>query len=212
MKQLTSQFQWLKRPDNRSLRLALTYLVIICALCLSFSIFFYVTSTSGLRLSFNSSPEPTKSSNTSHKGLTLNAEGVGSEGAVSVSGAPNINKLNAELDKKVQVVRQNLFKQLALFNICALIVGAGVSYYLARRTLRPIEAAMEAQARFSSDASHELRTPLAALIARSEVVLRKPRLSETEARKVIKTNIEQAQKLVVLAAGLLQLSKTTGLV
>jgi signal transduction histidine kinase len=50
-----------------------------------------------------------------------------------------------------------------LLNTLALLGGAYVSYVLARHTLEPIEEAMEAQARFASDASHELRTPLTIL-------------------------------------------------
>mgnify|MGYP001009325481 FL=1 len=45
---------------------------------------------------------------------------------------------------------------LIVLNVSTLVAGGGVSYLLARRTLRPIREAMEVQSRFTSDASHEL--------------------------------------------------------
>jgi signal transduction histidine kinase len=66
---------------------------------------------------------------------------------------------------------------------------------------------MEAQARFSSDASHELRTPLAALRAHNEVEASNPQLTVAEARKVMRSSIEQTIKLEQLSDGLLQLSR-----
>jgi len=59
--------------------------------------------------------------------------------------------------------RADLLVSLVVMNLAVLIGGAFFSYYLARKTLEPIETAMESQSRFVSDASHELRTPLTAL-------------------------------------------------
>ena len=58
---------------------------------------------------------------------------------------------------------------LIVANIIIIAAGATSSYFLARWTLKPIEEAMENQARFVSDASHELKTPLAAIIMENEV-------------------------------------------
>lgn len=98
---------------------------------------------------------------------------------------------------------------LSLFyiNLVVFIAGGLGSYFLARRTLRPIEESHEAQSRFTSDASHELRTPLAAMKAELEVTLRDPKLSIEESREVLESNLEEVNKLIKLSSMLLQLSR-----
>lgn len=72
------------------------------------------------------------------------------------------HQLNQDLD--------HLRGSLILFNVLVLIGGGAASYWLARRTLAPIEEALDSQSRFASDASHELRTPLAAIQTENELV------------------------------------------
>lgn len=67
---------------------------------------------------------------------------------------------------------QRLATNLLLFNTLVLVAGGGASYLLARRILVPVEQALEARSRFSSDAAHELRTPLAVMRSEIEVGLR----------------------------------------
>jgi two-component system sensor histidine kinase CiaH len=106
--------------------------------------------------------------------------------------------------------KQEIFDHLLILNIVALIVGAGISYFLARKTLQPIENAMETQARFSSDASHELRTPLTAIRTTNEVALRKPSMKLSDAKAVIESNLNEVRKLENLSEGLLRLSHGDG--
>jgi signal transduction histidine kinase len=98
---------------------------------------------------------------------------------------------------------------LSLLYINAIIFVAGGlgSYWLARRTLRPIEEAHEAQSRFTSDASHELRTPLAAMKAEIEVSLRGGTISSGEARQLLESNLEEVNKLISLSEMLLNMSR-----
>jgi len=96
---------------------------------------------------------------------------------------------------------------LVNINIVILIAGGLGSYFLARRTLRPIEESHEAQSRFTSDASHELRTPLATMKAELEVNLRDPNLSKEESRELLESNLEEVNKLIQLSEMLLQLSR-----
>jgi signal transduction histidine kinase len=96
---------------------------------------------------------------------------------------------------------------LLYINVVVLIAGGTGSYFLARRTLRPIEEAHESQSRFTSDASHELRTPLAAMKAELEVNLRDEKLSIVESRELLESNLEEVNKLIDLTQLLLQLSR-----
>ncbi len=110
-------------------------------------------------------------------------------------------------EQRIDDARTHLLERLFLLNVSVLVVGAGLSYYLARRTLEPIEAAMEAQSRFVTDASHELRTPLTAILTSNEVALRKQKLSLPEAKQLIKSNTEEITRLKLLSDGLLSLSR-----
>ncbi len=96
---------------------------------------------------------------------------------------------------------------LIYINIIVFIAGGLGAYFLARRTLRPIEEAHIAQSRFTSDASHELRTPLAAMKAELEVNLRDPELEIGEARELLESNLEEVNKLIHLSEMLLHLSR-----
>lgn len=101
----------------------------------------------------------------------------------------------------------NLIASLSITNLIIWVAGGFGSYYLARRTLRPIEEAHEAQSRFTSDASHELRTPLASMKTELEVALRDPNLSFDETRELLTSNLEEVNKLASLSQMLLQLSR-----
>lgn len=99
-----------------------------------------------------------------------------------------------------------LQQNLLFINIGMLAVSGAASYWLARRTLQPIEEAMEAQGRFVSDASHELRTPLTAIYTENEVALRNPKLGKPEMRELLQSNLEEIDKLQDLTDRLLQLA------
>jgi signal transduction histidine kinase len=103
--------------------------------------------------------------------------------------------------------RNRLLGNLLLFNLFVLIAGAAGSYWLARRTMCPVEEAVEAQHRFTADASHELRTPLAAMKAEIEVGLRDRKLTKEEAIELLRSNLEEVDRLGNLADGLLALTQ-----
>jgi signal transduction histidine kinase len=103
-------------------------------------------------------------------------------------------------------IRGNLF----VFNLIIFAVGGGVSYFFARRTIRPIEDALEAQTRFTADASHELRTPLAVMQTEIEVGLRDKQLTSIEAKKILTSNLEEVTRVRRLVDGLLRLARNGG--
>ncbi len=100
----------------------------------------------------------------------------------------------------------NLRGSLVVFNLLVLVGGGMVSYVLARRTLRPIEESLNAQKRFTGDASHELRTPLTAMQTEIEVALRNPKLTKNDSVELLKSNLEEVNKLKDLSEGLLALT------
>lgn len=120
---------------------------------------------------------------------------------------PRQDTLHDIQQEQEALVRERLNQELIITNLIALILGGALSYWFAGRTLRPIEEAHEAQARFASDASHELRTPLTNLRLENEVFLRQKRFTEKEARELIKSNLEEVRRLEQLSAHLLDLTR-----
>lgn len=111
-----------------------------------------------------------------------------------------------QLDQDLGHLKTNL----VLFNLLVLVGGGAASYWLARRTLQPIEDALESQSRFASDASHELRTPLTVIQAENEVALRNSSITKAQAVGLLKSNLEEVAKLRALSEGLLRLANGNG--
>lgn len=116
--------------------------------------------------------------------------------------------VNNFLDKQYNASRTRIIGSLVLLNVGVLCAGSVLSYLLARRTLRPIEQALHAQNRFTADASHELRTPLTTMKTELEVALRDPNLTTKETQTLLKSNVEEIDRLSHLADGLLILART----
>lgn len=178
---------------SATVRLVGTYLAIIMLMSIIFSFVFY--NTSSRQLDRQEIPQEIARVYTS----------LGQQDE-----RPGPADLQRFLEQRADEGRHELLARLFLINVTVLVIGSIASYILARRSLSPIEEAMEAQTRFVSDASHELRTPLTTLQTTNEVALRKPKLTITEARKLIGHNVEEAIKLKQLSDGLLGLLKHDG--
>lgn len=163
------------------IKLTLYYLTIIMGLSLGFSFFLYHVSNNELNRGFR---EPTMVD------YGFNAPA------------------NYELFRidRISEAKDNLKVNFVIFNLVILLLGGFTSYFLAKRTLDPIEEAMESQSRFAADASHELRTPLTAMQTEIEVALRQKELSPKAAKTLLQSNLEEVVKLRGLSEALLRLA------
>ncbi len=168
------------------LKLTLAYLGIFMALSLSFSLALYRISSVEL-----------------DRGLRR----PGGYAFRVIGSGPSFEEFRIE---RLEESLANLRANLIVLNVVMLGIGAAASYFLAQRTLQPIEQAMEAQSRFTADASHELRTPLTAMQTELEVALRDPKLSKKEASDLLKSSLEEVGKLKNLTEGLLRLAQAEG--
>lgn len=114
----------------------------------------------------------------------------------------NLPSPNAELQR----YGRHLLVELAWFNVVVIASSSIGGYFLARRTLRPIETAHLAQIRFTAEASHELRTPLAAMRADTEVALMSKGLP-AKARSTLMGNLTDIERLEQLTRRLLDIAR-----
>ena len=111
------------------------------------------------------------------------------------------------LTSDINEAKKQVLFILGYTNLTILIFSSLAGYFLAGKTLSPIEQALEKQKRFVSDAGHELKTPLTALHTSIEVALRDKSLSLREAKSLLKSSLTDIQKLGLLANDLLLISK-----
>lgn len=101
----------------------------------------------------------------------------------------------------------SLALRLVYLNIGVLLAASVASYFLARRTLKPVEEAHETEVRFVSDASHELRTPLAIMKSELELALRDSSITKSELKEILVSNLEEVNNLSALSETLLMMAK-----
>lgn len=106
----------------------------------------------------------------------------------------------------IQRHSKHLLGELVWFNVIVISGSCFIGYFLARRTLKPIEQAHKAQVRFTAEASHELRTPLAAMRADTEVALMEKGLT-SKTKHTLQGNLKDIGRLEQLTTNLLDISQ-----
>ncbi|HSX47227.1 MAG TPA: HAMP domain-containing sensor histidine kinase [Patescibacteria group bacterium] len=171
---------------SATFKLTMWYLAIVMAISIIFSVALYNVTTSEL-----------------NRGLSSESNSLYEKFPVFL-GDPHFNfKVEPYYESSAHRLLINLF----LFNILILIIAGYLSYWLAKKTLTPIELAHNRQKRFTADVSHELRTPLTAIKMESEVALLDPKISDKELKNTIGSNLEEVVKLENLINNLLRLTK-----
>jgi two-component system sensor histidine kinase CiaH len=116
----------------------------------------------------------------------------------------NANSRAHFIEHTVRPIRNTLL----FTDVLIILSAAGVSYWLAGKTLKPVQNALEAQRLFATQASHELRTPLAVMRNDSEVTLRNPRATTSDLRETLSSTIEEIEKMSQLVEDLLVLARS----
>ena len=107
----------------------------------------------------------------------------------------------------IEETKTRLRTFLFLINLGVLGISSAAGYFLAGRTLKPIKDMVEEQGRFVTDASHELRTPLTSLKSEIEISLRDKKLTLTDAKQVLQSNMEEVNNLQYLSDNLIKLTQ-----
>jgi signal transduction histidine kinase len=103
--------------------------------------------------------------------------------------------------------KRRLLCILVVINGSILLLSGGLGYFLAGKTLKPIQEMLLEQNQFITDASHELRTPLTSIKSSVEVHLRDKHMTIARARKLLMENIKDVNKLQRLSDQLLELAQ-----
>jgi signal transduction histidine kinase len=167
--------------DSATLRLTAWYMVILMSISLLFSVLLYRVASDELDRAFGPRGGNVR--------VFVNDDEV--------------------VDMRAQMIHdsnERLMTNLLLFNVVVLVGGSAVSYALARRTLQPIEAALESQSRFSSDAAHELKTPLAVMQSEIEVGLRNTAATKKSHQELLESSLDEVHRMRMLTDRLLLLA------
>jgi len=159
-------------------RLMFSYLAVIMAMSIIFSTVFYVTSVHELDKRPSSDIGISQPKDADHE-------------------------LDEWIGRRSDDSKGTLAIRLVTLNLVALFVGTFFSYWLSRRTLRPIEKALDEQDQFIADASHELRTPITSALLSNEVALKNKKLTLLQAKEIIEGNVKDMQELKELSDELL---------
>lgn len=174
------------------LKLSATYLVIIMFLCIMFSVIIFNTSSNQISKGLRAPTPQEKQERDEQEEVRLTPNGF--------------VEFERFRDDRIDESNNYLRRRLIFMNFYALMLGAVISYLLAKKALEPIEKAMEKQDRFASDASHEFRTPLAAMQSEIEVTLRDKNLNVEEARETLESNLDEVKKMTAISSALLSLA------
>ena len=119
---------------------------------------------------------------------------------------PEVTNEQPEVHAYHQAIKR-IALALAIADGVVIVAVGGAAYYLAGRTLRPIQEAHERQRRFVADASHEMRTPLAAIRSTAESALSHPGDVEGD-EAALRTIVSSSERLTGLTNDLLLLARS----
>lgn len=93
-----------------------------------------------------------------------------------------------------------------LIGVGSLIVFLGISIFLARWAVKPVEKAWQQQRQFVSDASHELKTPLTVIMSNAEL-LQSDSFDQAERGQFAQNILTMSQRMRSLVDGMLELAR-----
>jgi len=179
-------------------RLTARYVLIIMTISFMFSLVIY----NGVIDNIESSFVKTENRFSNHMGLYAVKKIPGNKEAYNEIEKESLHGLLLEEFKNS---KDDVLFYLLIVNLIIFILSTLISYYLAEKTLLPIEEIIDEQKRFVADASHELKTPLTSLKTSIEVSMRGKELP-IKVKELLRVNLEDVNTLNKLIDRLLSLA------
>ncbi|MGG2065601.1 sensor histidine kinase [Bacillus sp. S14(2024)] len=111
------------------------------------------------------------------------------------------------IDSEVTIL-QNLLILTIGGCFAGVIISFFIGWFLANRSLIPIQNSWEKQTQFAADASHELRTPLSVIQTHLELLFRHPQYTIEQESMTIYKVLQEVKRMNKLVSDLLTLAKT----
>ncbi|MGF9966881.1 sensor histidine kinase [Bacillus rhizoplanae] len=111
------------------------------------------------------------------------------------------------IDSEVTIL-QNLLILTIGGCFAGVIISFFIGWFLANRSLVPIQNSWEKQTQFAADASHELRTPLSVIQTHLELLFRHPQYTIEQESMTIYKVLQEVKRMNKLVSDLLTLAKT----
>jgi signal transduction histidine kinase len=125
---------------------------------------------------------------------------------IQAAGGPRFLQMGRILADQDRVLSKLLVGLLGLGGVSVLLLSAS-SWWLAGRSLRPVQQSWERQQTFVANASHELRTPLTLMRASAEVALRGLPHQDADRRELLGDVLHETDHMSKLVEDLLLLSR-----
>lgn len=111
------------------------------------------------------------------------------------------------IDTEVTIL-QNLLILTIGGCLAGFVISLLIGWFLANRSLVPIQQSWEKQTQFAADASHELRTPLSVIQTHLELLFRHPHYTIEQESMTIYKVLQEVKRMNKLVSDLLTLAKT----
>lgn len=105
-----------------------------------------------------------------------------------------------------QVTLRNLLRNCIFIGMLCFLIFLGISFLLARWTVRPVEQAWDQQRQFIADASHELKTPLTVIMTNAEL-MQDPDYRSTDRAAFSANILAMARQMRSLVEQMLELAR-----
>lgn len=115
-------------------------------------------------------------------------------------------KLTSDMTDNLMMLKRRFIGWLVLINTSILVVSLALGYYLAGKSLEPLEKAAVSQKKFVADASHELKTPLAVMRTSIDVFLRNKKSTKKDLTELTDSLLIEIDQLKYLTDNLLTLT------
>ena len=178
----------MKKINNAVWRLTAIYTLAILVICIGFSITIYLTTERSFRnRPFDNKPFAGRQEPRLDFEVDLEVEEF--------------------MKKRDEEILKSLLVKLGITDGLIILLGGLGSFFLAKKTLKPINDNLESQIEFVSNASHELKTPITVIAMENKVILKDKNITKEELKKQLESNIEEVNNLNKLINMLLELAR-----